>query len=119
MDSTTSLSFLDVDLPSATSDPQDLHTLLSNTEFFFLVLFSAACYYTALMISAVAVGESVSAFISPFVMLRSLFTRGFTALRTLLRGRRQHVFIGVENDDDGAGVGGFGVMNEPTRGVFQ
>lgn len=66
-------------LPSA--PPVDSHPLLSFVDFLLLCVVVSLCYYAALCVCTMAVGESYAGLVSPFAFLRSLLVDLFHALR--------------------------------------
>ncbi|ORC87452.1 uncharacterized protein TM35_000222510 [Trypanosoma theileri] len=100
------------------SDPNHTYTLLSNTQFAFLVIFSVVCHYVALIFSATAVGESTSTLLLPFVVFKRLFMGFLGTIAKYMRRRQEHVFVGVSYEDDVEGGDNFDAINLPADRNF-
>ncbi|KEG12449.1 hypothetical protein DQ04_01701000 [Trypanosoma grayi] len=104
---------------TALSDSKELHALLTNTQFAFLVIFCCCCHYAALVISALAVGESTNVLVVPFVLGKSLLFGFAKAVVKVVKRRRRTVFVGVEYEDDGSDHDNFDDINQPAEGGFK
>ncbi|RNF12103.1 hypothetical protein TraAM80_00524 [Trypanosoma rangeli] len=104
---------------NASGEAMELHVLLSNTQFAFLVVFCGVCHYFALVVSALTVGESTTTLTLPFVLVKKLLASCVAAVRKFVWRRREHVFVGVGYDDDDASIDRFDAMNQPAEAGFQ
>lgn len=112
--------------PSTSAEPEKvvLHQLLTNFQFAWLCVFAFACYYVALYLSAVAVGEPTEPLTAPINLLRHVCVGLGVSLAKAVNRRRNRVHVGVDltegaydgpGDDDASAA--FTAFNEPAAGL--
>ncbi|KAH9578667.1 hypothetical protein LSM04_001813 [Trypanosoma melophagium] len=115
----TSMGSVNGSSSSASTNLIHEYTLLSNTQFILLVIFTVICHYIALIISATALGESTSSLLLPFVVFKALFLGFVNTIAKYMRRRQEHVFVGFSYEDDVEGGDNFDVINLPAEGGFK
>lgn len=98
---------------SETPFSSDENQLLGGGQFFLLCLVVTFCYYTALVVCALAVGESVGHLALPFVLLYQGASRAVEVAVEAVNSRRERVYVGVTYDEGQEEDDIFGNLNLP------